>query len=288
MVDNARLSSDNYDALARTWLALLDVLASVNITIGESTPPTRVMAPYVFLGIHFNHTRRTVSVGPKTMAKLQRAHAALSTNPTALFSARDVAAIYGYCVWGTAVLGAPLHPLYYIGKFIRRLTRRIAGDYNTTAIVWPCIIDLWINWLLALQATRVVAPPLAENRCKRAVAYSDASKTGWGAVVYAEDDRVLTYGARWTLQEAALHINVLETLAVKKLTHELPRLPNGRHWRIALLIDSTTALCWVRKRRSANFIANEIVGDIDVDHVEITSADYVSTFANHADKKSRE
>ena len=71
------------------------------------------------------------------------------------------------------------------------------------------------------------------------VLFTDASKLGWGAKI--QDGRC-TNGI-WTASEAAMHINILELLAVKFLLMSL--LADQTNTRIRIMSDNTTVVCHI-------------------------------------------
>lgn len=304
LIDNARFASNDFDALCAVWNEVHRLFAAAKVTVGEITAPTPDMQPYVFLGITFDHVTGTVALGPKTLGKLRVATAILRSVPHQQFEARAIAALYGYCAWGSIITGEPMHNYYHVTKFIRRLSKRVKGDYGTVTTIWPCIIHQWIQWMDRVSCTRKVIPriPTSDGTVLlvRALAYTDASDEGWGAVVYTDAEETLIYAGTWTPQEKTLHINVKETLAVKRLLQALPTHERRGtatavrpvHWILQLLIDNTSTIAWVKKSRAPSFVANAIVADIAAmgadRHVILESCDYVKSPNNHADKPSRE
>ena len=85
---------------------------------------------------------------------------------------------------------------------------------------------------------------------------TDASTHGWGAL-----SEGISTGGRWSLQEAQLHINALELLAVFLGLKALCSLEHQGH--IKVLPDNTTAVSYLRNIRGSHSIpCNNIAHDI--------------------------
>lgn len=279
-IDNIRMASHDLHALRAAWAELMTIIHFVGATVGDLSGPLDAPSDYVFLGQHFLHDG-TVRVGPKTRAHLVSARGFLaSRQPVTVL---DVLVVFGRCVWASAVLDLPLHGQYHILKFCRRKARLPLSE---TILVWPSIIPLWLQWIDTLTS-RVYVP--GAHVSDEVVAFSDASSSGWGAVLFLDRGLPSIFAGSWTPAEARLHINVLELLAVKRLfTHAAATLRNSG---VHLLVDNTTALSWLRKRRSSCYLANAISQDIHAAAsdlgIRLLSVSWVASASNIADAPSR-
>lgn len=279
IIDNVRLSSDDFDALGSAWNALIQVLGEVGITIGEMQPPTHNMNVYVFAGIEFDHTTQSVSPAQKTVTKLRTALVSLTKTSPIVLSLQDISSIFGVCVWASAILDTALAHVYWIFKFIRRTYRKYDIEYEADVLVpiWPSILPLWCKWIEhCCTTTTKVYDDRATTR--KSHAFVDASNTGYGIVIFPRSVscrdhlRLPTFiiiGGSWSDAERNLHINVKELLAVKKLVLCLQLLPSrftalrdAKMFDLTVYIDNTTAESWVTKKRSKNFLASAILEDI--------------------------
>lgn len=291
MIDNARICSDDFDALTATWNRVHFHMSRLGSTIGDFLNPSEQPA-YEFLGILFDHTRLSVSPTAKAKAKLASAVDTLRHRASDLTLA-DCFSLFGTTVWTAQVLDRPLAELYWVVKFIRRLSRRISKlSMLSPTKVWPSIVDHWSTWLeTSMTASCSIAP--ATPDMKTIIAYTDASSSGWGAVIFDEDGVHVLAGA-WSDAEMKLHINEKELLAVWYMLRDYrpPRLPTVGKRTMWLYIDNTTALSYVSKRNAKRYRPCSIImgieqlkanSGIDVEHVE-----YVSSAANFADGPSRQ
>ena len=289
MIDNARICSDDADAISATWNMIMTVFSDIGCTVGEMMAPSE-LPNYEFLGIAFDHASVSVSLTEKMFAKVEHAidiiefHAAQTT-------LADCLALFGTTVWVAQALDLPLAELYWVVKFTKRISNRARNaSLQQSAPIWNSITKLWAGWLRhALTYTGTVDQP--SGSLQTIHAYTDASDDGWGAVVFDESGMAVLAG-KWSAREHLLSINRKELLAVwymlLKYKPPHPGEPLRSMW---LYIDNTTALSHVTKRLAGNYVANSIIMGIEelkanrgicIDHVE-----YVNTAANPADAPSR-
>ncbi|KAI2645311.1 Transposon Ty3-G Gag-Pol polyprotein [Labeo rohita] len=106
-------------------------------------------------------------------------------------------------------------------------------------VTWQCLraLDMWRNpWFLS-QGPVLGAP------CRRVTLATDASLTGWGAVMSGHTARGL-----WRGHQLTWHINCLEMLAVfQALKHFLPDL-RDRH--VLVRTDNTAVVSYINSLRS--------------------------------------
>ena len=281
MIDNIRLVSDDFVALSATWSALLDVCEHVGATIGDSQPPCSAQQPYTFLGMLFDHVCRSVAPSAKLVAKLRRADGVLALPVT---SVRDISAVFGVCMWASIVTDFRLASVYYIFKFMRRYSR---FDPSFVVAVWQSIRPRWRAWIRALCSSSYC---FHERPSDCAELYTDASLSGWGAVVFDSNGYTRIGGAPWSAAETKHHINVLEALAAR----EGLKFALGFHRgpiTITMHIDNTTTIASVVRGRSGNFIVNDVVGEIRAlaqgACVALEGPHYIHTSRNPADAPSR-
>ena len=291
MIDNARICSNDFDALTATWNRIHFHLSRLGSTVGDFLEPIE-QPTYEFLGMLFDHKRLSVSPTAKAKTKIAGAVNTLRHRAADLTLA-DCFSLFGTTVWTAQVLDRPLAELYWVVKFIRRLSRRIPMQSMLSPTkVWPCIVDLWSTWLETSITASCSITPLTPA-LKTIIAYTDASSTGWGAVIFDEDG-VHVLAGTWTDAEMKLHINEKELLAVWYMLRDYrpPTLPSTGKRSMWLYIDNTTALSYVSKRNAKRYRPCSIImgieqlkenHGIDVEHVE-----YVSSAANFADGPSRQ
>jgi hypothetical protein len=287
-IDNLRLTSNNLHALWAAWHELLHLCSWINATIGDlNPPPVTSPSPYVYLGMRFSVAGEVslVELAEKSKKKLLTASSLLRSGQPMLVA--DVQAIFGNTVWASAVTGYSLGKLFYVIKFIRRIQPKPLHDYVN---VWPCITDMWADALTHMMnlENRFTPPGNA-----KVYMYTDASETGWGVVIVGYTSRAIrVFAGRWSSQEAALHINVLELRAIRIGLRILAQLKSDvERIELQLFVDNTTARAWTLKGRAKQWQANELANHVR-DHASrngilIASVDYVRSHQNPADDPSR-
>ena len=282
MIDNVRFVSDSFPDLVRAWDALLDCCEKIGVTIGDIQHPQPNQLPYEFLGMIFDHGTRTVRPTQKLLDKLQSARQLLEHGTPVL--TEDLAAAFGVCVWASVVTDTPMHPYYYVLKFMRRASRRD----DTRATVWDSVKPVWRSWIDHVGTTTFKYN--AVHRRDPYVLFTDASNHGWGGVCFHPNGHVAISGDSWTTSESRFDINVKEALAVRKALHETIAATGGGI-DIVLYIDNTTVISNIVKRRSPNFVANVITGEIHTlaaeRNVRLAGINYVASARNFADAPSR-
>ena len=291
-LDNIRVAADDEIVLDLVWQYMLAVFDDLGITLGESTAITQ---RYDFLGVTYDHTQASVAMAEKTVNKL-RFIANFMLRHDEPIDQGTCQKMFGICAQAAALLGQQLAPYYYIFKYMRRVAKDSPGDKRT---IWPSIRSLWSQWALALAGTTRFVN--TDDKRQQLTLFTDASSHGFGAVLLGsgttfsvgkewDEEQLATISGRFTQAEANLHINAKELLALKKALLLIPRhmlLNVDLHLRI----DNTSALAWIKKRRSRSFLPNSIVGDIaairELLGIEFTSVEYVSTDSNIADEASR-
>jgi hypothetical protein len=294
MIDNARLCSDNFDALQRAWQRTLQIFEQLGITVGDTTPPCAAMAPYVFLGIHFDHQHKTTALSDKIKTKIHDAIHHLHHATTNPIPATDCASMMGVSVWAAQVLDLPLAELYWVFKFQRRVSSSAAshGTWSFNCSVWPSIIGFWSEWLSGALAKESVVVPVADGSLPTIIAYTDASLTGWGAVIFDGPHTTILAG-RWSDVEAKLHINQLEMIAIQRFAQQYEPMdsqPDVPRY-VWLYVDNTSAGSWARKRKAKAFRPSKLI--MSLEHIKLKRnliferVDYVASGNNPADAPSR-
>lgn len=275
LIDNVRISANNLQALDSAWRSLLKLLSFLGITIGEHhMTPT----PYDFLGVRCDNVRGTVQLTQKTRLKLLHIadilEDSVSTGCTFSGRPRDILAMFGKTMFAANVLGFAVsmgntrdarHAAYYVLKFVRRLSSKLASDtlsLDSVVIVWRSAVKAWADWVRYLLELDPTVVRRSNTPTVTAHLYTDASMTGWGAVCIrsAPTDEIRVIGARWSPSAAELHINTLELMAVRNTLRILGHyLENGK---LRLSIDNTSTLSWVKRGSAKTYMENEIVRDI--------------------------
>lgn len=290
MIDNVRFYSDCFDTLQRVWKRFVDCCAALHITIGECMPPSK-LAPYKFMGIGFDHVAHDVSLSEKTKQKLHDAHRFLEICRQEPAAIADIASAFGITFTAAQTLGEPMHRHYFVFKFMKRIAHfgAVAGTYSATHLVWSSVITPWQNWIVSMLScpkTTVTVP--GADLC---IVYSDASDKGWGIVIFWPDGTVTSHGEKWTGAHRDLHINQKELkaalFAILRVSREAVRrdIPALK---VALNIDNTTTIGWLRRQRADHLDTNTTIGKaLTAPRVIVESITYCRSEHNLADAPSR-
>jgi len=275
-IDNVRIlgNRERATALAKRFQEVaLAVGLTFNITSDWSTQ-------YVFLGIQYDHVARTVTLSPKAKGKILTWLNSLQHTDWTL---RNFSQLLGLLIWASRVLDAPLAQYYYVFKFFRRRARA-AANLDDKMTVWPCLFPHLKRWLIQSTTVRILKNP--SNRRITAWLYSDATPTGWGALLFYEG-KVSVCSGPFSRPE---HINVLECRALLYAVAMLATSPLATNpdVHVHIRIDNTTVVHSMANTRSTNFDINETVGRV-LAALAAVSYDiaYIKSKDNHSDGLSR-
>ena len=292
MIDNARLCSDDWDALSASWTELMKIFEWLGSTVGEALQPAHSTGCYEFLGIAFDHVSRSVALSEKFRVKLAKAATLLQQTRSLVIA--DILSIFGACVWAAQVLALPLAELYAILKFVRRVSSALASGAKLTDTrdVWPSITDHWVQWMTSAMVSNVTIT-VSQLSSPRLIAFTDASDSGWGVVIF-DGDKTTILAGKWSEAERALHINEKEFLTIKKmlLTYECDTSQTVCGVRVMdLFVDNTTAGAWAGTANPRNYVMSQIKQDIEqlkiAAHIIVENVAYVASLANPSDIMSR-
>ena len=191
-----------------------------------------------YLGFVFNTQKMSISLPSSKRCKIisEIRKTFLSQNLTIL----KLAELQGLLV--SACPAVPYGQLYTrrLAIFIRDALALGNNDYSSSAhLVSEVSTDLtW--WLNNIKKSEMFIRPDLYS----AVIFTDASLTGWGAKIECKDSIKIARG-RWTIEEKAFSINVLELLAIERA---LLSLANDREKeQILLRVDNTTAIAYINR-----------------------------------------
>jgi hypothetical protein len=253
------------------------------ITLKEKgTPPVR---RYDFVGVCFDHLSRSVVCGEKTLGKLS-SEELWAAGETSFDALRRTT---GRLLFAAACNRTPLASFYFLVKKLRRL---ISG-FNRGAVQPNSLVGMSGGFRAQLRDLfRRARQPLAiraSSSAERAVLFSDASLSGWGGVLMSPTGELSVVGERWTPEEAARDISVLELDAVRRalLAFSVPLSCVGA---LSLRVDNTSVLAALRRGGARAEALNAAVLGVADDlrlQPKIVDVDYVRSAENPADFPSR-
>ena len=287
-IDNVRFLASNQEELARITRTFFALCRTMNITVNEKEEEVlrkirtdrNGLQQYPFLGMIFDHKANTVQIGEKTSEKLRAAREKFEFSFRMTW--REWQALFGLCVFASQVLHVPRSSRYWIYKFMRKKAYTCKDDEEVT--LWSSAQDLWTNWLEELLAH----PPrhiTVDNEIPEAVLVSDASLTGFGAILFTPSEEFIVAG-HWSPEQAKRHINLLELMAVRIAIGAFPLPPKFR-----IVVDNTSTVGQLRRGSSCKFRYNAQIAIIHRYLLEqgarITDVQYIRSEDNPADFWSR-
>lgn len=282
-IDNARSGSSRREDVAVWGEAFKEVCAEAGATLNVED----VNAPHQhgsFLGIDFDYAQGRARLTPKTLGKLQEVRK-LVFKP--FLSISEIFELFGQLFHASSVLRFPIP--YHCLKFLSKRASAFSshGNLALQTTIWPCILNSLTNWIDELLRNPWTDPLKAV--LPHPILYTDASESGFGAVLFQTDGEVFKLSGRWSPLEASRRIEELEALAVTRaLLFFGESLRNGQ---LTLRVDNTSVLHSVRKGYSRSYNLDKHIQETlrclkDL-QVDVVSVDYVPSAQNLADGPSR-
>ena len=193
-VDNARFGGPTDDVVSAVITFAARALSVGYQLDHHPTSKAQVLAisPEVdtFLGVQYDYRLQTRCVSKKTLAKLQAVG-----SPTAHLTHRQLACLIGLTSWAGAILDYPWHTAWH-------LLRRYAAcsiHWSPTTTVTLSDKELAELRLLLAACVRNVPVPILSAPLPPVdlLLITDASKTGWGALVGAPGSLPTTVSGLW-------------------------------------------------------------------------------------------
>jgi hypothetical protein len=238
----------------------------------------------IFLGVYTNYATGCVSLAQKTIDKLRTAQHTLLRQDTTIAQMFE---IFGVLFFASTVLKFRLDTVYHVFKFYRRRSSAFAKgslSLESRANVWPCLRQDFDHWFESLLQNIPVDHNITLDGPE--TLFTDASKKGWGVVIFTLGGDVLTSGGSWSALEASRTINELEALA---LECGLKRYADVLHDKdLDIWIDNTSVLYAVEKGYSPSFHLNTRVRAV-LDQIgrRKFNIGYIASASNPADEPSR-
>lgn len=252
--------------------------------------------PYTFLGIRVSR-RRTAPTRKLREAVVAAVLGLLETGEILLEAA---VTLLGRLTWAGSVGGGDirrhLDALLVLRRWANLAARGAPRETRCSLTRRGCVavarlaLDV-LSWRDCAALSKVCREPEAAPR-DPVIAYSDASRSGWGIVLLAPDGRSLSFGAKWPEGPAELpHINVLEAMALALAAKELTRAEKERGWLVPsvdFLIDSMVVVGVVSRGTSK---CEKITRSVDIFRRRVEGRDWrvrhVPSAENLADAPSR-
>ncbi len=218
-----------------------------NITLNDE-PENAVNTVVPFCGVVADLSRKSIWLGPKFMAKLARS--GRGVDQLGQISAKALCELQGRIVYAMAATGrnmiSSFKEVCYV-KVVKRLLTRInnmtvAERVNTVFKLPRSAVEGLVSLLARLKENEPRPVNVWDSSWAGAdlCLYSDATLTGWGAVLCKPGLQPVAVGGRWAEATSFASINECESMAVAMALHTLrEHISNAR---IHILVDNTSAL----------------------------------------------
>lgn len=258
--------------------------ASATLNTDECTECVRELD---FIGMHFDFKSGTISLAEKNKKKIDAMDFATGSR----IRIADLETAVARLMYASSVLGVRLARHYYAIKFLRRKLselNRETATRNDMVEIPPSSLTAFRQWHAEVKQSPPRKLPQLDGR-KRFTLWTDASMTGWGAVLIDEStQRVHIVAGRWSAEEALMHINVLEARAVSLALSKFTMIDGAI---IQPKIDNTSVIGSMRKGMSNSADLSEYVAKIDdiaaARDIILLRPHYVRSEENLADYWSR-
>jgi hypothetical protein len=239
-------------------------------------------------GVVYDFTTKKVWIKPAFVEKLVRtlAEVRLATQLTI----DETRHVYGLLTHGSPVLRAPIYRWYAFDKFARRAMSEFASKSklpSDSVPLWACAKEALVEWLEFLIENQPRTP--LRNREEVDIdtwLFTDASLTGWGAVLM-RDGRTFSLGGRWT--EVESNINKLEAMAVALGAEAFSSSLADR--RVKLVVDSSSVKQTLSRGRAHTGALNSAIGNalrqLGAAQPSSVEVAYIVSELNPADDPSR-
>ena len=281
-IDGIRYASS--DKNTQEYAAFIDRRAQqVNARFKElGVPP---LQNYTFNGVNYHHRSGKVALGPKITRRLQNDNYMHTT-----YSGLEAGV--GRLIFASAIMGIPIPQYHLFLKIVRRRINHLNRD--------PCLLDTvvplplrvrvklteWRDSLIYCSPVDPVRHP--DTVPHQHVLFTDASSTGWGAVLYLDYGKVLCTGASWP-EGFKYEVNRAEARAVRLAFEKY-----GHHFQrdtcVDLFVDNTSCLAAInRKVSGSDGITSELYGLLKYLNRQgiAVQAEYIASKENPADPYSR-
>ena len=256
-IDNVRFHGTDPKAVQRASDEFVARCKRVNATLNDD-PENQIHQRGVFCGVETDYEAGTHRVAQKTLDKLRNEAKWIDDDKATI---EDIRVLFGLLHFCTRVLRIPPSEFFLQVKFQRRRMKELAKGNITEsspANVWPKAkpgLRNWVDLILANDWTKHHVDP---DNVDLVIA-TDASVTGWGAVLYNEaTGDVHATGGSWRKTYKSDDINELEVLAVSKAAEAFADvIHQQRVQSVVILLDNTASVHVLKKGSSRNFEMNE-------------------------------
>lgn len=280
-IDNIRFQGADKAAIARVRVSYMELCEKLNVPLNESEGVTQTST---FLGIEHDYKKSERRIGAKTIRKLENL-----SNPRDE-SLEEWRKKMGLLIWGSRILRMNMTEVYYAIKYYCRLARENHSTATVKRTTPNSIRTIIQKWITTLTSNKFV--PNQEDMepdSVRAYIITDASLTGYGALLFIDGQLYAWHASEWTTPSA--NIAPLELRTVGIAIRRFHKILNARRINAAILTDSMDAFTSLLKGRTGG--SNAMNGNLTFVHQmlrlapTVMFAGWIPTYQNPADGPSR-
>jgi hypothetical protein len=282
-IDNIRFHGTNVDHVNAAAEAFLARCRFIKATVREEPPD-------VFLGATVDPSTGKVGCTPSSLEKLAAAgQKVLASEHCTLGELREY---LSRLFWASRILRISPAMHYAAIKCARRRFSQLADSPNEAKTsIWPCARESFAVWQQSImdhQPVQHLFFGVENSRVGEVLTlFTDASLSGYGAVLLSDDGSVDTFQGTWSATDPS-EINQLEMRTVSLASdHWSGRLCAARE--IVLVMDNTSCLSTLKKGSAHSWALNrELRSALRSlpDSTPVTVA-YLASSLNPADALSR-
>jgi len=241
-IDDSIYANSNAHMLSSQTLQAKQLLESLGCIVNEKKSSMVPSTSIKHLGFIIDSIQMKVFLPQDKVDRLVRVCRNLLSKSSIIL--RQLAEAIGLFVSSfLAILHGQLH--YRSSEMFKIALLKANPSYDQTVHL-PAKVKLELEWWcdnVHQNNGRPIANILGLDKCQDDI-FTDASKTGWGAALVRNGKVVQECAGRWSDDEAALHINVLELTAIQFGLQSL------RPWlshEVCINCDNTVAISYINK-----------------------------------------
>jgi hypothetical protein len=291
-IDNVRFWSQRRQDCDKVADEFVKLCLAAGITLNKEI----TNAPHQhgdFLGVEYDYRRAVVCLTGAKRTALEGKRKILAS---AAATYGDILSLFGMCAFASRVLRIPLARYWPVVKFVRRRAAAFATGVialTSRANLWPSAAACWQDWIDSLLSNTPVSHGSRSLPTEHHVVFTDASLSGFGAVLCTAAGDIAHYAGKWTHipglehELASSDINALEMkavdLAVGRFRAQLRNAP------VLILVDNTSTMHVLRKGHAREHRFNKYAADAltNLSGLGEVFVGYIATDENPADPLSR-
>ena len=235
-IDDSYLQGQTYQECANNILETVILMDSLGLTVNTKKSVLNPSKQLVFVGFRLCSETMTVRLTSEKVTQIRTT--CINVRQKKFVTIRVFAKLIGMLV--AAEPGVQYAQFFFkpLEKAKEQNLNWRRGNYDTFMRITPEVRRTLTWWVDNVETSlkNIITPD------PEIIMYTDSSSFGWGAVISESSHRT---SGLWSLEEQALHINVLELKACKLAL--LALCSEARHVHIRVMTDNTTTCAYINK-----------------------------------------